>query len=271
MAKGARGGPKVTLKMAKARVRESADGWRRLNLSKMGLTALPPAVLKLGHLDELDLSRNQLQSLPAGLDKLQGLVSLDLHSNQLHTLPDALGHITSLQTLNLAHNRLEGLPESLGQLSGLRSLNLGLNQLRSLPPWLSGLGSLTHLALFDNLLECVPACVSELKPQLQHLSLHRNPLTHTHTQTHTHTHTQMEGCTVPPGGQEGVQEEEAIYLVRRAWLCAPCLRNIKGEEREEPEFREGRFLRMTTPNSVAILNQHIWRHVRNAPRIALCR
>ncbi|XP_076142391.1 leucine-rich repeat-containing protein 18 [Alosa pseudoharengus] len=259
MAKGARG-KKVTLKMARSRLQVTADGRRCLNLSNLGLSSFPPCVFQLAPLDELDLSRNQLRSLPVSLSVLSGLVTLDLHTNQLEALPEDLGSLVALESLNVANNLLDesGLPASLGTLPALRSLNLGLNRLRHLPPALAGLASLRHLALFDNLLERVPECVGALRTQLDTLNLQRNPLT---AQTQTHA------AIAPSGAAEG----EGVYLVRGEWLCPPCFRWLEGGTEAGPAYKEGRFSGMTTPNSVAIVMQHVWRNAENAPRIAICR
>ncbi|XP_063047428.1 leucine-rich repeat-containing protein 18 [Engraulis encrasicolus] len=257
MAKGARG-PKVTLKMAKGRMKVTADGRCRLDLSRMGLTAFPAVVLKLKGLNELDLSRNQIEVLPASVGQMTGLVSLDLHFNKLDALPDTLAQLTSLENLNLAQNNLEEVPPCVGQLNSLQQLNLGLNRLQTLPYCLASLPNLTHLSLFDNQFERLPECVTALTPRLQHLSLHRNPLN-----THTHSNSPRPS-TAPSAGQRGKQQEADMpTLVPASWLCKPCLQSAKGHKgrcQEEEEFREGRFLGMTTPNSVAIMNQHIWRN-----------
>ena len=96
------------------------------------------------------------------------------------------------------------------------------------------------------------------------LNLKGNPL-----REPTDAHTLTLGSTAPPTAAEG--EGKEVYLVRGEWLCPPCLQGLKRGREVEPDDREGRFMGMSTPNSVAILRQHFWRNAKNAPRIAFCR
>lgn len=110
----------------------------------------------------LQLSGLGLEALPSALGKLQGLRILDLHNNRLEQLPDWIGHLPTLQELYVYSNRLTSVPASLGELSELRELYLFRNHLAFLPESLSHLGKLERLSLHDNLLERLPESLGRL-------------------------------------------------------------------------------------------------------------
>jgi Leucine-rich repeat (LRR) protein len=58
-----------------------------LDLSQLGLCALPPEIGQLSNLVGLVLSRNQLSTLPPEIGLLSALAGLYLSGNQLSTLP----------------------------------------------------------------------------------------------------------------------------------------------------------------------------------------
>ena len=66
-----------------------------LDLSGLGLTALPEALGKLSQVQQLDVSYNPLTALPEALGKLTQLQQLYVTSNQLTALPEALGKLPS--------------------------------------------------------------------------------------------------------------------------------------------------------------------------------
>ena len=55
---------------------------------------------------EIDLSGLGLKAVPESLDQLTGLQTLYLGGNQLTALPESLGQLTGLQTLDLIGNQL---------------------------------------------------------------------------------------------------------------------------------------------------------------------
>ncbi|HEV7403406.1 MAG TPA: leucine-rich repeat domain-containing protein, partial [Chthoniobacteraceae bacterium] len=106
---------------ARRRIRKCLFSWYRkepvaLDLSSMGLTAVPPELGELFVLRELHLSGNQLTTAPAELAKLTDLTKLDLSSNRLTALP-TVDRLTSLTWLNLFGNQLAALPVALGNLA----------------------------------------------------------------------------------------------------------------------------------------------------------
>ncbi|XP_039994645.1 leucine-rich repeat-containing protein 18 [Xiphias gladius] len=255
--KGAKG-TKVTLKIAKKAIRMTLDGRRRLTLSNMGITVFPKCLLKLTNVDELDLSRNLIQKLPDNIGNISSLRWLDLHSNKLESVPESIGNLVELAHLNLSNNRLTsaGLPSALGFLNSLKSLNLGMNQLDTLPSTMVALDSLQELGLFDNLFNNLPEFLNVLR-DLTKVNMKRNPVSYAQ------------------GDGEGMlkaksEPEEDEYLIHESSLCRTCLKRCK-EQRERLTrgggeggnmFKEKRirtYTGLTVPNSVATVNQDVWR------------
>jgi len=148
----------------------------RLDLSRLGLTALPESVAGLTTLVELDLTENRLTALPDWLGNLRRLDRLSLSRNQLAALPDSLGNLTALRQLYVTDNRLMALPESLGNLSELTRLMLADNALTVLPESLASLTKLAWLSLGSNLVADLPDWLGNLT-ELTELYLYRNALT----------------------------------------------------------------------------------------------
>ncbi|XP_041942220.1 leucine-rich repeat-containing protein 18 [Alosa sapidissima] len=257
MAKGKKGaepkGRKVTLKMAKAAVRVTVDGKRRLDLSNMDIASFPKCILQLSDVEELDLSRNLLRKLPDSIDRFTNLRWLDLHSNQLESVPRSVGRLQSLVSLNLSNNRLApaGLPPEMGLLTALRSLNLGLNRLDVAPGFLSALRELRELGLFGNQLTSEPDALLRGLAKLQRVNMADNPLT--------------PSSSPPP--QDAVRSADHLYLVRQAHLCHEChlrcqLQRQRLESRASghtPDHKGALFTGLITPNSVAQQEQEVWR------------
>lgn len=260
--KGAKG-TKVTLKTAKKAIRMTKDGRRRLTLSNMGITIFPKCLLKLTNVDELDLSRNLIQKLPDNIGNFSSLRWLDLHSNRLESVPESIGNLVGMTYLNLSNNRLTsaGLPATLGFLTSLRSLNLGMNQLDTLPPTIVALDSLEELGLFDNLFIKLPEFVTVLRTNLTKVNIKRNPL----------SYGQGDGEDMMKVKSE---PEENVYLVHESSLCRTCVKRCK-EQREKlmggkgggggggDDVFEDKRIRtypgLMVPNSVAKVNQDVWR------------
>ncbi|KAI0225465.1 cysteinyl-tRNA synthetase [Massospora cicadina] len=145
--------------------------------------ALPPALLHLSQLRELDLRKNHINNL----DVLHGLPNLefflcdyntlsllpmnfqalrDLHAskNSITQLMPPLRPLPSLVILNLAFSKLVSLPETLFEgLPNLEELVLDSNRLVALP---SSIGTLARLRV----LSCCNNELSALAPEVAHLS-----------------------------------------------------------------------------------------------------
>ncbi|MEO0434827.1 MAG: leucine-rich repeat domain-containing protein, partial [Cyanobacteria bacterium J06656_5] len=77
------------------------------------LSQLPPEIVQLTSLTQLDLSSNQLSQLPPEIGQLTSLTQLYLSSNQLSQLPPEIRQLTSLQYLSLQSNPIPIPPEIL--------------------------------------------------------------------------------------------------------------------------------------------------------------
>ena len=145
----------VPMELALHRIQQCLD--RRLDLSKLGLTELPP----LPHdLIVLRCDYNELMSLPALPSSLR---VLDCHHNQLSSLPKLPPFLESLSCSNNHITSLPFLPSSLKQLVCNRN---HLTALPHLPLFLQ------ELAFDHNEITHVP-----MLPTLTSLSCCWNPLT----------------------------------------------------------------------------------------------
>ncbi len=146
-----------------------------LNLSHLGLTALPEAIGRLQGLQKLDISGNRLTALPEVIGDLKRLQYLDLSRNRLTVLPEEIGRLQGLQRLDLSSNQLTALPEAIGRLQVLRTLDIPGNQLTALPEAIGRLGFLRTLSVAANRLERLPESVGRLS-RLKILLAGGNPL-----------------------------------------------------------------------------------------------
>ncbi|XP_053305812.1 leucine-rich repeat-containing protein 18 [Spea bombifrons] len=241
-AKGPKG-KKITLKIAKNSIKITLDGKRRLDLSKMGIVAIPKCLLKLCDVEELDLSRNQIKKVPDWIHRFQNLRWLDLHSNQIDKLPESIGQLQALLYLNVCNNKLttKGVPMELGHLKNLCYLNLGLNAIDMRPSNVGALKELKEVGLFDNHLTSVPTNLLKL-PKLKKLNTKRNP--------------------IPPTREEQEAEEQDtvrrvgdLYLVNKKDLCNPCMTMCQQDRSkiksiESSALRRRNFTNMVIPNSI---------------------
>lgn len=141
---------------------EALNTIRGLNLSGNRLKALAPRVAELQHLEWLDLGNNRFESLPPEVARLTKLVSLDLSENRLAALPEAIRGLTYLAEISLYGNCLTEIPVALVQLERLVRLDLAGNRLRTLPPLDTPLGRLKVLDLSRNELEVLPVGLDTL-------------------------------------------------------------------------------------------------------------
>jgi internalin A len=145
-------------------IRQAArDRTKKLDLSRKGVTVLPPEIGQLTNLTYLDLYNNQLTELPAEIGQLTNLTQLDLSFNQLTELPAEIGQLTNLTQLKLSCNRLTELPPEIGQLTNLTQLDLSYSRLKFLSPEIVQLIKLTALDLRGNQLPIPPEILEKTK------------------------------------------------------------------------------------------------------------
>ena len=132
-----------------------------LDLSELGLTALPPVITSLTNLTHLDMRRNQLTALPPEIARLTNLTELILNDNQIVALPPEIASLTNLTYVWLNYNQLTALPPEITSLTNLTGLDLIGNQLTALPPELGNLPKLTSLDISNNPLSDALKTVAE--------------------------------------------------------------------------------------------------------------
>ncbi|XP_022134073.1 probable leucine-rich repeat receptor-like serine/threonine-protein kinase At3g14840 [Momordica charantia] len=114
---------------------------------------LPPQIVRLPFLEELDLTRNYLSGrIPPEWGSTK-LVKISLLGNRLTgPIPKEIGNISTLTDLVLEMNQLSGsIPPELGNLTSLSRLLLTSNNFSGeLPPSLARITSLTDFRISDN-------------------------------------------------------------------------------------------------------------------------
>jgi small GTP-binding protein len=156
-------------------LRAAANKMISLDLSRMGITALPPEIFQVTDLTLLDLSNNQLTALPPEIFRLTNLEALDLRNNQLTSLPPEIFQLSGLTQLDFSGNRLTALPQELFRLKNLTELYLWANQLTVLPSEICQLAGLEALDLSGNHITKLPYKLFQLT-KLQSLDLSGNRL-----------------------------------------------------------------------------------------------
>ncbi|ONI10807.1 hypothetical protein PRUPE_4G069200 [Prunus persica] len=114
---------------------------------------LPPQLVKLPYLKEIDLSLNYLNGTIPGEWGAMQLTKISLLVNRLSgEIPKELGNITTLTYLTLEANQFSGVvPPELGNLINLGTLMLSSNRLTGkLPVALARLRNLTDFRINDN-------------------------------------------------------------------------------------------------------------------------
>ena len=161
---------------AERRIADAAQAeGSHLDLSGLGLTAVPDSIGQLTNLTSLSLQDNQLTTVPDSIGQLTNLTSLNLQDNQLTTLPDSIGQLTNLNNLYLQGNQLTTVPDWIGQLINLNTLSLSANRVTAVPDLIGQLTKLRDLFLYSNQLTTLPDSIGQLT-NLTTLYLHGNQL-----------------------------------------------------------------------------------------------
>ncbi|KAJ9560737.1 hypothetical protein OSB04_005897 [Centaurea solstitialis] len=115
---------------------------------------LPPELVKLRYLDNIDLARNLLSGpIPREWGSMEHILNISLLGNRLSgTIPKELGNLTRLTTLTVEDNLMSGrIPEELGNISSLQRLFLNSNYFTGeLPPSFANLIYLTDFRISSN-------------------------------------------------------------------------------------------------------------------------
>ena len=171
-----------------------------LDLSHVGLQAIPQKMPTLGKLSSLNLSNNLISQNFNHLSTLINLKELNLSGNQLTKIPTELTTLTQLRMLDLsdnaistnftvplasfqnlewlsfAGNQMPNFPTQLSQLTRLIHLNFSHNKISGGFESLIGLQNLEQIYLDQNLIKgAFPSALLQLK-KMQMLSLNGNQL-----------------------------------------------------------------------------------------------
>jgi Leucine-rich repeat (LRR) protein len=160
---------------AQRRIEEARlTGATELDLSRLGLTAIPPEIGTLSSLQILSLTHNQLETLPPDIASLTQLRMLSLSSNRLTELPSVVTSLHQLEHLYLGNNFLTELPPTIRQMSSLTILSVQRNRLTRISAVITRLTNLQHLYLGGNRLTSLPPEMGSMT-HLQTLSIWENP------------------------------------------------------------------------------------------------
>ncbi|KAI3860661.1 hypothetical protein MKW92_053892, partial [Papaver armeniacum] len=114
---------------------------------------LPPELVKLPYLQEINLDRNYLNGSIPKVWGYMKLVDISLFGNRLSgPVPEEIGNITTLKNLALEINQLSGhLPQKLGDIVGINRIVLSSNNFTGeVPPTFYKLTNLTDFRISDN-------------------------------------------------------------------------------------------------------------------------
>ncbi|UJF30526.1 leucine-rich repeat domain-containing protein [Kaistella sp. 97-N-M2] len=122
-----------------------------LDLSQLGLTAVPSNISTLTSLESLNISNNTISQNFGALSALANLKELNFSGNQLTQIPSQLSSLTGLTSLDLSRNLFAtNYSAALASLKNLEWLSLADNQITAFPTELSQLKKLVHFNISDN-------------------------------------------------------------------------------------------------------------------------
>jgi len=133
------------------------------DISKDGISFLPPEIGQLTGLKVLIASGNIIDSIPAEIGQLTELTRLDLASNRIVAIPSTIGNCVNLTHLDLRHNRLSVLPPEIGNCKKLFLLQLWGNKLTEVTDAITKLPVLEEIYLKDNRLTTLPVGITKMK------------------------------------------------------------------------------------------------------------
>ncbi len=122
----------------------------RLDLSKIGLRAVPREVLLIPELEQLNLSNNHINEIPDFLFDLKNLKILSLQNNRIKVVPGGIRRLQNLVRIDLNDNVIDEIEDGLGGIETLTTVYLGRNKLVSLPSSLANLNNLKVLSVVGN-------------------------------------------------------------------------------------------------------------------------
>ena len=125
---------KKSLQICRDRILQAQESQSEsLDLSNLGLHALPKELFLTTNLKHLLLNNNFLKSIPTDICQLTNLTTLTMESNQLTTLPHSINLSENLEALNLSQNSIFKFPDMILKITPLKILDLGNNKLKNIP------------------------------------------------------------------------------------------------------------------------------------------
>lgn len=143
-----------------------------LKLSSPGLERIPPEIVYLTQLKEVEIQLCTLQNFPEELCSLFDSTSLSLVGCEIKAIPKSIGKLKNLKALYLGHNPLEKFPEEICTLSNLEILGLNKCKISKVPGAISKFPKLKELYLHNNPLESISSKTAKLP--LEILSIHNH-------------------------------------------------------------------------------------------------
>lgn len=128
----------------------AATGLTRLDLSDLGISALPDEIGTLSTLEFLNLGKNPLSTLPSTFAGLTSLKILFFLGCEFTKVPEVLGEMKSLYMLSFKANKVEEVPAASIPYRTLGWLILSDNNIRSLPDTVGKCENMRKLLLAGN-------------------------------------------------------------------------------------------------------------------------
>jgi C-terminal of Roc, COR, domain/Ras of Complex, Roc, domain of DAPkinase/Leucine rich repeat len=151
------------------------DRASELDLSGLGLTAIPCSISQLSHLRELDVSQNKILEISAEIIELADLFKLDLSRNLITVISPDIESLKELKHFNIGENRIERIPVKLGNLDNLIELNISGNKISEIPFDFFNLSCLESFYAARNRMMEIPKGIGRLKKLLQ-ITFFGNPI-----------------------------------------------------------------------------------------------
>ncbi|WP_339273073.1 leucine-rich repeat domain-containing protein [Paenibacillus sp. FSL W8-0426] len=159
----------------------------RLEISSMGIQAIPDRIRELKALKSLEIVERDLFTLPKALFELASLEELSIMTGDLESLPANIRRLKKLKHLTIYCGTsfiqdsdwkpkpkqdiaLDRIPPEIGELSQLESLHIAYTAIKELPPELEKLAKLKYLNISNSLIESVPDVIERM-PWLKSIHL----------------------------------------------------------------------------------------------------
>lgn len=126
------------------------------DISKDGISVLPPDIGKLASLREFSCTDNVIETLPAEIGSCVSLQKINCSSNRIAAIPPEIGNLTNLTHLDVRHNSISVVPAEIKNCINLQYLWLWGNKITVFEPAILKLPKLRELYLKDNRLTTLP-------------------------------------------------------------------------------------------------------------------